>query len=103
MQTVTYILLGVLLLAALFIVVAVLLQKSKDEGLSGSIAGGSSQTYFGRDGGDRKEKTLKKWTIVAGVVFVLAVLVVYFMQPSYSDTLPVGSWKDLSSYSTLFD
>ena len=36
-----YVLLIALLLAAIFIVVAVTIQKTSDEGLSGTIAGGS--------------------------------------------------------------
>ena len=44
-----YIAIGIiLLLAALFLIVAVLLQSGKDKGLSGSISGGSSDTYFGK-------------------------------------------------------
>lgn len=101
MQVLQYILLGILLLSAAFLIFAVLLQKSQEDGLSGAIAG-SSQTFFGKDGGDRKERSLKKWTMIVGVIFAVAVLLVYIIQPDYSETLPVGEWKKISSYSSLF-
>lgn len=78
-----YILLGVLLLAALFIVVAVTLQKSGDEGLSSAIAGGSD-TYYGKDKSQNKEKFLAKWTLIIAIVFAVAVLIVYVIQPDYT-------------------
>lgn len=82
-MVVEYILLALLLLASLFIVIAVTLQKSNDEGLSGSIAGGSD-TYYGKDKSQNKERLLGKWTLIAAVVFALAVLVVYVIQPDYN-------------------
>ena len=41
-----YVLLAILLLSAVFIIVAVIFQKSADEGLSGTIAGGN-ETFYG--------------------------------------------------------
>ena len=44
-----YIAIGIILLAAaLFLVVAVLLQTGKSQGLSGTISGGS-ETFFGKN------------------------------------------------------
>ena len=84
-----YILLGVLLLAALFIVIAVTIQKSNDQGLSGTIAGGSD-TYYGKDKSARKEKIIGKWTLITAIIFAVAVLVVYVIQPDYSQTAKIG-------------
>ena len=67
-----YIAIGIiLLLAALFLIVAVLLQSGKDKGLSGSISGGSSDTYFGKNKGKSRERKLNTLTIVVAVVFML--------------------------------
>ena len=88
------ILLVVLLVAALFIIVAVLLQKSNDEGLSGSIAGGSD-TFYGRDKSSHSERTLYISTIVAAIIFVLAVFAVYVLQPDFSQTFSLDNWKTL--------
>ena len=77
-----YILLGLLLVAAVFIVVAVTLQKTSEDGISGTIMGGS-ETYYGKDKARQSGKVLGKWTLIVSVVFAVAVLVVYVMQPDY--------------------
>ena len=48
-QEMEFVLLAVLLLSAIFIIVAVVFQKSADEGLSGTIAGGND-TFYGKKG-----------------------------------------------------
>ncbi len=99
-----YILLGLLLVSALFIVIAVTLQKSNDEGLSGTIAGGSD-TYYGKENTGRKEKLLGKWMLIVSIIFAIAVIVVYVIQPDYnanSKSVDFSQWKSLSEYSSLF-
>ena len=98
------ILLIVLLVAALFIIVAVLLQKSSDEGLSGSITGGSD-TFYGKDKSSHGERTLFIFTIVAAIIFVLAVLAVYVIQPDFYATYSLDQWQesDFNSYSDIVD
>lgn len=92
-----YILLGLLLVCALFIVIAVTLQKSGDEGLSGAISGGSD-TYYGKDKSANKEKLLGKWTLIATVIFALAVIAVFVIQPDYdSSSTNYESWKEIIS------
>ncbi len=105
-----YILLGLLLAAALFIVVAVTLQKSGDEGLSSSIAGGSD-TYYGKDQTVSKEKVLAKWTLIVTIIFAVAVLVVYVIQPDYTvskdyngNSIDYDSWQQFAGdYSSMLD
>ena len=76
-----YIAIGIILLAAaLFLIVAVLLQGGKDKGLSGTISGGSSETYFGKNKGKDREKKLNTLTIIVAIVFVLIVLAVFVLQ-----------------------
>ena len=67
------IVLGVLLiLASLAIIVIVMMQKSREGGLSGAIAGGSD-TFFGKNKGRTLEARLAKITrYLAIVFFVLA-------------------------------
>ncbi len=97
-----YILLALLLLSSLFIVVAVTLQKTSDEGLSGTIAGGS-ETYYGKDRAKQSGKSLYKWTLIASAVFALVVIVVYIMQPDYVSRMAApGDWKSLSEFSSIF-
>lgn len=91
-----YILLGVLLACAIAIVVSVVLQKS-NEGLSGTIAGGSD-TYYGRDKSAKRGKILFKISLIACIVFAVAVLAVYVIQPDYSSTYPTDGWHQFSEF-----
>lgn len=102
-----YILLGLLLASALFIVIAVTLQKSNDEGLSGTIAGGSD-TYYGKDKSQNRERLIGKWTLIVTIIFALAVLAVYIIQPDYGTSSYYGSgydgWQDfIGEYSSIFE
>lgn len=92
-----YVLIVILLISALFIIGAVLMQNSDKEGLSGTIAG-NQETYYGRDKSSRLEKVLLKWTGIAAIVFGVAVFLVYVIQPDYSGAYSLDSWKNLSEY-----
>ena len=98
-----YVLLAVLLVSAAFIVVAVLLQKSNEDGLSGTIAGGA-ETFYGKDKSGGADRALYKWTLVASIVFAVAVLAVFVIQPDYKESYTLDAWQDIvnSSYSHLF-
>lgn len=96
-----YILMGILLVCALFLVIAVLLQKTKEDGLSGAITGGAD-TFYGKDGSKHGDVVLKRWTKIIGVIFGICVLVVFVIQPDYAQTEAVDSWKGLTEYSEIF-
>ena len=95
------ILCAVLLLAAIFIIVAVIFQKSSEEGLSGTIAGGN-ETYLGKEKGVSSEKVWFKWTLIAAVVFCIAVLAVYVIQPDYTYAESPDFWQGMSDFSGIF-
>lgn len=69
----------ILIVFAVFLVVAVLMQDGKSHNLSGAIAGGA-ETFFGKS----KAKDMNKWlsvaTTIVAIVFTLLVLVSYLMQ-----------------------
>ena len=96
-----YVLLAILLVCAVVITVAVLFQKSGEKGLSGTIAGGS-ETYYGKDKSGGIDKKLFKWTLIAGVVFAVAVIAVYVIQPDYLEGYDVNAWKNLSQFANVF-
>ena len=96
-----YVLLAILLVCAVVITVAVLFQKSGEKGLSGTIAGGS-ETYYGKDKSGGIDKKLFKWTLVAAVVFAVAVIAVYVIQPDYIEGYDVNAWKNLSQFANVF-
>ena len=69
----------VLILAAIFLVVAVLMQSGKSHNLSGTIAGGA-ETFFGKSKASTMDKKLSKLTTIVAIVFVVLVLVAYLTQ-----------------------
>ena len=96
-----YVLLAILLVCAVVITLAVLFQKSGEKGLSGTIAGGS-ETYYGKDKSGGVDKKLFKWTLIAGIVFAVAVIAVYVIQPDYTEGYDVNAWKNLSMFANVF-
>ena len=69
------ILLGVLLIVtSLAIIIVVLMQESRSQGLSGAIAGGA-ETFFGKNKGRTIEQKLVKITKVCAVIFFVLSLV----------------------------
>ena len=96
-----YVLLAILLVCAIVIVVAVIFQKSGEKGLSGTIAG-NSETYYGKDKTGGMDKMLFKWTLIASIVFAVAVVVVYVIQPDYTKGYDVDAWQTLSQFASIF-
>lgn len=76
----------ILIIAAIFLIVAVLMQHGKDHNLSGTIAGGA-ETFFGKTKGSTLDKKLSKLTTIVAVVFCVLVLVSYLLQ----DTTDFGN------------
>ena len=71
-----------LLLAALFLIVAVLLQNGKSKG-TGVVTGGA-ETFFGKTKGKSIDKKLSLLTTIVAVIFVLLVIIVFVTQ-DYDD------------------
>ena len=63
-----------LIVVSVLITILVLMQKSNDDGLSGAIVGGSSDTFYGKNKGRTKEAKLAKMTKILAVVFFVLVL-----------------------------
>ncbi len=73
----------VYLLVCVAIVVLVLMQDSKNEGLSGALTGSASaNSYWSKNKGRSKEGMLSKITVALAVVFILlsVLLSLSFMQ-----------------------
>lgn len=75
MKPIVYVLGSILLALTVFLVVLILKQTGKDKSLSGTITGGSSETFFGKAGGDSKDKLLSMLTIIGSVLFVAITVV----------------------------
>ena len=76
METLITVLCSVMILLAIFLVVAVLMQSGKDSRMSGTIAGGA-ETFFGKTKGKTIDRVLSKATTIVAIVFVILVLLVY--------------------------
>ena len=94
-MTTAQIVIGIVLIVfAVFLVIAVLLQQGKAHNLSGTIAGGA-ETFFGKSKAQTINKKLSILTTVVSIIFVLLVCSVYIMQ----DT---GDASDLGCFWGLF-
>ena len=90
MEVLITILCSVMILLAIFLVVAVLMQSGKDNRLSGTIAGGA-ETFFGKTKGKTIDRVLSKAPTVVAIVFVVLVLLVYVFQGIISDNKKTDS------------
>ena len=73
-DTLRIVLMGIFILVCIFLTIVVLMQESKQNGLSGAISG-AADAYWGKNKGRSMEGNLEKWTKILMVVFfVLAVI-----------------------------
>lgn len=79
MNTLNIVLGIILLVFAVFLVIAVLMQSGKSHNLSGTIAGGAD-SFFGKSKGKTVDRVLSKLTTVVAVIFALLVVVIYVIQ-----------------------
>lgn len=92
----------ILLIGALFLVIAVLMQQGKQKGLSGTISGGAD-TFFGKTKGKTVDKILSKVTTIVAIVFVVLVFVMYVAQPDMPDMSNIQHGKDTPVVTTEHD
>lgn len=74
MTFVQYLLAILVIIVSVVIIVLVALQESKQQGLSGAIAG-AADTFFGKNKGRTMEAQLSKFTKIAGVIFFILAFV----------------------------
>ena len=74
MTALQYVLSIVIILLSIGISILVLMQESKQQGLSGAISG-AAETFFGKNTGRTMEAKLAKWTKIAGIAFFVLALV----------------------------
>ena len=83
-----------LIISALFLIVAVLMQQGKAHNLSGAIAGGA-ETFFGKTKAQSINKKLSVLTTIVAIVFVILVCTVYVMQPTTEGQGEINSFGDM--------
>ncbi len=77
MDALKLILTVVYLLVCVGIIVLVLRQDAKNNGLGGAIAGGAN-TYWSKNKGRSKQGILNKLTIILGAIFIILSVVLNF-------------------------
>lgn len=83
--------LGILILVcALFLVISVLLQSSKNHRMSGVVSGGA-ETFFGKQKGKTIDAKLSKATAIMSVIFALLVLALYIVNAKAQPEVPEGT------------
>lgn len=72
---------------SLILIVTVLMQHGKQQGLSGAIAGGA-ETFFGKNKGRTIDAALKKVTAVVALLFIISsiVLAAYSIEKNKAET-----------------
>ena len=78
METAMLIIGIILLVFAVFLVVAVHMQQGKAHNLSGAIAGGAD-TFFGKNKGHTMQSKLKKLTTILSSIFFVVVLAAFII------------------------
>ena len=63
------------IVACVSLLIIVLVQQGRSAGLSNSISGSSSDTFFGKNKGRSTESRLSKATTVLAIIFVVLTLV----------------------------
>ena len=69
------VLMVILLFASIFMIVSILLQSSKSDGLSEAIAGGAEQ-LFGKKKSNTYDAMLSKVTTVSSIAYIILTLVI---------------------------
>lgn len=100
----------ILLVASVFLVVAVLMQSGKSHNLSGAIAGGA-ETFFGKEKGKTIDKMLNRLTTIVAIVFTLLVIIVYVIQPdttfdankAFNEQFDATDTAEANTYASLAD
>lgn len=79
MSPIQLILTIIYVILAVFLVVVVMLQSGKSNGLSGAIGGGSSDTFLAKNKAKSLDARLAKMTKWVAIAFIVLTLVICFV------------------------
>jgi len=103
MTTLTLVLTITHALVSIALIVIVLLQQGKQQGLSGAIAGGA-ETFFGKNKARTIDSMLKKFTTVVAALFIINSAGLYFAiansQPPATPDFDVD-WGDMTQMESM--
>lgn len=64
------------IILAIAIIVLFLVQEGNDQGM-GVVAGGSSESYYGKAKGRTLDEQLKRWTVICSILFAIVSVILY--------------------------
>ena len=77
-MVVQYVIGSILILMSIVLSALILMQTGKDASLSSTLAGGAD-TFFGRSGGEKKDKILARLTVIGSIIFVILTIVLVIL------------------------
>ena len=82
MELFVMILAGIYVALCVGLIIVVLFQNSKQQGLSGAISG-TAETFFGKNKGRSLDAKLKKYTTIGAGVFIFLSILISFLIVKY--------------------
>ena len=72
-----------LLISSILIILVVLVQEGKDQGMTSAIGGGQNDSFYSGNMGNTRDAKLSKLTKVCTVIFFIVTIVVDFIAYRY--------------------
>jgi preprotein translocase subunit SecG len=69
-----------LVIISIVLIVSVLMQPSKTNGLTGLMGGGSSDTYFSKNKARTKEAMLARITVITAILFAADIILIQLIK-----------------------
>ena len=64
------------IILAVAIIILFLVQEGNDQGM-GVVAGGSTESYYGKAKGRTLDEQLKRWTVICSILFAIVSVILY--------------------------
>ena len=64
------------IILAIAIIILFLVQEGNDQGM-GVVAGGSSESYYGKAKGRTLDEQLTRWTVICSILFAIVSVIIY--------------------------
>ena len=64
------------IILAIAIIILFLVQEGNDQGM-GVVAGGATESYYGKAKGRTLDEQLKRWTVICSVLFGIVSVILY--------------------------
>ena len=64
------------IILAIAIIILFLVQEGNDQDM-GVVAGGSSESYYGKAKGRTLDEQLKRWTVICSILFAIVSVILY--------------------------